>query len=125
MGAVESLRNSVLNKILNATDFATQVTHLSLHTADPGTTGADEVTGGSYARQAITFAAAASGSSASNVACTFTVMPACTVTHVGLWTAVSAGTYLWRGVMSVSKTLDAGDTLEFASGAITVPTTGA
>lgn len=125
MGAVESLRNSVLNKILNATNFTTQATHLSLHTADPGTTGASEVTGGSYARQAITFAAAAAGVSASNVVCTFAVMPAVTVTHVGLWTADVAGTYLWRGVMSVSKALDAGDTLEFASGAITVPTTGA
>lgn len=30
-----------------------RITHISLHTADPGTTGANEVTGGEYARIAV------------------------------------------------------------------------
>jgi hypothetical protein len=124
MGAVVSLRNAVLDKILRGTNFTTQATHISLHTADPSTTGANEVSGGSYARKAISFAVASAGESDSDAVVTFAGMPACTVTHVGLWTALSGGTYLWRGVLAVSKTLDAGDTIEFASGAVTVPTTG-
>lgn len=43
-----------------ADEQASRITHLSLHTATPGTTGASEATGGSpaYARKAVTFTAA-------------------------------------------------------------------
>jgi hypothetical protein len=45
--------------------------YLSLHTADPGTTGANEVSGGSYARQAITWNAASGGEQTSSDGQTF------------------------------------------------------
>ena len=48
---------------------------LSLHTTDPSTTGANEVTGGSYARQAITFGASSGGTATSTNGQTFTNMP--------------------------------------------------
>lgn len=68
------------NEMLDALD----VVSLSLHTAFPGATGANEVTGGSYARQAVTFGAAAAGvrtlSAASNVP-----VPATSVGWAGLW----------------------------------------
>lgn len=59
----------------------------SLHTADPGATGTNEVAGGSpaYARKAVTFNAAASASRALNANVEFDVPAGTTVTHVGYW----------------------------------------
>lgn len=55
-------------------------THASAHTDFPGSTGANEVTGGSpaYAQKAITINAASGGIRALNAAVAFDV-PACTV----------------------------------------------
>lgn len=71
------------------------VTHVSLHSGDPSTTGANELTGGSpaYARKAVTWAAAASGQRANSGAITFDVPAATTVLHLGLWDALSAGNF--------------------------------
>lgn len=62
---------------------------LSLHTAY-STTGANELTGGSYARQSITWAAAASRSKASTGNINVPVPAAATVAWIGIWN--SAGT---------------------------------
>lgn len=56
---------------------------LSLHTADPGGDGSNEVTGGSYARQALTWAGASSGSDSASA--TVPVPGGTTVSHVGFW----------------------------------------
>lgn len=75
---------------------ALAVTHVSLHTADPGDTGANEVAGGApaYARKAITIDAAAAGNRNSSTVPEFDVPAATTVTHVGFWTAAVAGVFL-------------------------------
>lgn len=68
------------------------VTHLSLHTGDPGTGGANEVAGGGYARQAVTWVL--SGSSRVSVgSAAFSVPAATTVLHVGFWSALTAGSF--------------------------------
>ena len=53
-----------------------------------------EVTGGSYARQAVTFGAAVDGTAESSSGITFSSMPAATVDGAGLYDAVSAGNLL-------------------------------
>lgn len=72
------------------------ITHISLHSGDPSTTGANELTGGSpaYARKAVTWNAAASGLRTQNGALVFDVPTGTTVYHVGFWTAITAGTFL-------------------------------
>lgn len=93
------LRNKELDTLDNVS-FAVATAYASLHNGNPGITGANEVTGGSYARQLVSLGAAASGASANDGAINFTGMPAVTtpgVTHVGLWDAVSAGNFLWAG----------------------------
>ena len=72
------------NSMLNGQTF----TLASLHTAFPGTTGANEVTGGApaYAQKAITINAASGGQRLLNAGVTFDV-PACTVKWVGFWNA--------------------------------------
>lgn len=83
-----SLTVAAKNTMLNALTIDTA----SLHTAFPGLTGANEVTGGSpaYARQAVTFGAAAGGTRALSAAVTFNV-PATTVRWFGFWVS---GTYV-------------------------------
>jgi hypothetical protein len=71
---------STKNAMLGGLTF----THASLHTAFPGTTGANEVTGGAYARKSITMNAPSGGQRLLNAAVTFDV-PASTIRWIGLW----------------------------------------
>ncbi len=86
---------------------AARLLFVSLHTGDPSTTGANEATGGSpaYARKALVFAAAASGTAAA-AEVTFDV-PAGTYTHFGTWSAVSAGTFRGGNALSASQVMGA------------------
>ena len=70
-----------------------RLVYISLHTADPSTTGASESTGGSpaYARKLAVWGASASGTSTA-AELTFD-LPASTVTHFGTWSALTAGTF--------------------------------
>lgn len=69
--------------------------YISLHTADPGTTGASEATGGSpaYARKQTTWSGGASDGSVTGSQVTFDA-PAGTYGYVGVWSASTAGTYV-------------------------------
>lgn len=69
--------------------------YVSLHSADPGDTGANEISGGSpaYSREVGALAAASSSSRALTVATEHDVPPSTTVAYVGLWSAASAGTF--------------------------------
>jgi hypothetical protein len=111
------------NTGLNAMFLPSTTYYLALFTSDPSTTGASgEVTGGSYARQAIAFGSASAGSQASTNAQTFTNMPveAGGVPYFGLFTASTSGTYLGGGLTSgLSGAISAGSTVTFAIGAVT------
>jgi len=70
------------------------VTHASLHSGHPGDAGANEISGGGYARVAVTFAAAAAGVRAQTGSADFAVPAGATVQYVGFWTALTGGTFL-------------------------------
>lgn len=78
----------------------------SLHTASPGTTGANEVFGGSpaYVRKAITWNAAALGNLDNNANPVFDVPAATTVTHFGVWSASTGGTFYGGDALSDPET---------------------
>lgn len=80
--------------------------YISLHTADPGTTGASEATGGSpaYARKQTTWSGGASDGTVAGSQVTFDV-PAGTYTHFGVWTAATGGTYIGGFALSASATV--------------------
>jgi len=88
MPLTDAGRNASLDGLAAVATFA------SLHTGDPSTTGANESTGGgpAYARKSITWAASATGTKANSAACLFDV-PASTIAYIGLWSAVTAGTF--------------------------------
>ena len=118
------LETKILDYVLRDTaDWAPATVYLALHTADPAedASGA-EVSGGSYARQACAFDAthATGGNTANTSAESFTGMPACTVTHIGIWDHESAGNLLFYTDVAASKTVASGDTISVAAGAVTV-----
>ncbi len=119
MARSTSLKNSIIDAICNHTPLDITLPYISLHTGDPGGTGAAEVTGGSYARQSASFGPANAGAASNDVAVDFVTMPACTVTHMGVWSAL-AGTWLWGGILTASKVVNAGDTFRFAIGNLTL-----
>jgi hypothetical protein len=73
--------------------LAAQAGFVSLHTGDPGTTGAAEMTGTGYARAAITWGASSAGAK-QGVAAKQTVPAGKTVAYLGLWSAATGGTFL-------------------------------
>jgi hypothetical protein len=117
------MRDGVLN-ILKGTTFTGVTTYVSLHTADPGLTGASEASGGSYARQTVTFGTIADGGSgrqmANTAAVTYTSMPSATITHVGLWDASSSGNFLYGDALTAQQVVNSGGTFEFPIGNLTV-----
>jgi hypothetical protein len=97
--------------------------YLALYTAAPSDSGGGtEVSTGGYARQSVTFDAASTpgGTTSNTNAPSFTASGANygTVTHVGIFDALTTGNLLWHGAMTASKTVNDGDTLEFAVGDI-------
>lgn len=101
----------------NAMLDAITAVYASLHSADPGSNGANELSGGSpaYARKACVFNAASAGSRALNANVTFDVPAGSTVAYVGYWDAL-AGSFV--GSDAVTSENYAGQ------GQYTVTTTG-
>lgn len=73
---------------------------ISLHTADPGTTGTAEATGGGYARKTTTWAGGASDGVVSGSQVEFDVATG-TYTHYGVW---NGSTFLWSEALTPQAT---------------------
>lgn len=111
--------NAALNG-LDGTGSTNTMTHVSLHTATPGTTGASEnANTGSYARQACSWNAAASSQKTNSSALTFSTAGSVAVTHFGTWNSVTygGGTYSIGGALGASVTATS---ITFAAGSITL-----
>jgi len=108
-GLSDSGRNAYLDGFTDAAVFA------SLHTADPGTAGTAEVSGGSYSREAITWGAASAGTVSSSAEIVFDV-PASTITFLGFWSASTAGTFYGSRALDTSQTYATDGTYTIASG---------
>jgi hypothetical protein len=102
------LTDATLNSL--GTSLGGLATHLSLHTADPGTTGTNESTAG---RQAVSWTVDADGDLTSGSKSFTGGASNGAVTHVGLWSASSGGTF--RGAFALT-----GDTTFNSAGAYTV-----
>lgn len=123
MDLSDYLKEAITKHLLGISAYSAPATiYVSLHTAAPSlTTGDNEVTGGSYARQAAAWEwDAVDVRGELNGAITFAGMPAVTVTHLGLWDASTAGNFLGRVAAAASKTVDAGDAIAVADNALTV-----
>jgi hypothetical protein len=111
MGMSTYLAGKVIDHILRNQAYTPVATvYLSLHTADPGLTGANEVTGGSYARQSIALTAASSSHTDNSGLLSFTLMPAVAspgVLFAGLWDAATVGNFFYGGPLTPATQLSA------------------
>lgn len=130
MDKTDFLEDAILNHVLrpgNAYTPASSI-ELALFTTLPGedATGGVEVSGGSYARQTVTFGAPVAGVVANVGAITFPQATADwgTILGVGLYEDVGAGgELLYFGTLSASKVVDNGDQLSFPNASLTVTET--
>ena len=118
------LENALINATLRNTSYTSpSVVYLGLYTSDP--TDADtgtEVTGGSYARQAITFGAPSNGVSTNSAAIEFPQATGNwgTIGWVGIEDALSGGNLLYHTALDASKTISTGDIFRIAIGSLSV-----
>jgi hypothetical protein len=91
------LENEILDHILGTGAYPMPSVFGALHSDHPGETGANEIIGGSLARQAIAFGAAAGGSASNSAQEEWDTTGAASGTayFVGLWDAVTLGNFLW------------------------------
>ncbi len=76
--------------------------YISLHSSDPGTTGANEIAG--LTRQQTTWGSSTSGT-ATGSQVTFATAPAGAYAWYGVWTAASGGVFRWGFQLSPGVTL--------------------
>jgi hypothetical protein len=103
----------------------TTTAYVSLHTADPGDTGANELSGGAYARLGpVTFANAGSNPTVASNSSVLTYAAATAawgmITHFGVWDAATVGNFRGSGALTTPKTVNSGDTARFAANALTI-----
>ena len=119
------LEGKIIEHVLRNVNYTRPTTvYLALYTTDPteANTGT-QVSGGSYARQAITFGAQVNGAVSNTSSVSFTGMPSATVTHVGILDASTGGNLLYYGALTTTVTVTTGSTVSFASSAVTVTET--
>ena len=118
------LENALINATLRNTSYTSpSVVYLGLYTSDP--TDADtgtEVSGGSYARQAITFGAPSNGVTSNTAAIEFPQATANwgTVGWIGIEDALTGGNLLYHSPLDASKTIQSGDIFKVAIGSLSV-----
>jgi hypothetical protein len=120
------LENALLNATLNGTTYTAPATvYVSLWTSDPTDAGSGtEVSGGSYARTAVSFATASgtSGNVLNDADVTFPTATASwgTVGWIGINDALTTGNLLYHTALDTSKTIDSGDIFKISTGNLSV-----
>lgn len=118
------LEDALVNHVFRNTALTSPTTvYVALFTAAPGEAGGGtEVSDGSYARQAITFAAPSNGTISNTGTITFPTATGSwgTVTDFAILDAASGGNMLMYSPLDASKTVGNGDTATFAGSALTV-----
>lgn len=96
-----ALNNTAL--ALMANELGDNVTHVALHTSSAE---GDEISGGSpaYERQSITWNTATAGNLDSSNTPVFDVPADTTITHIGLWSALTGGTFYGTTALAASET---------------------
>ena len=116
------LKSNIVKHVKGEASYTMPTTlYLALYTTDPTVADAGtEVTGGSYVRKAISFAAGSGGSAASNAAINFTSMPTTNVSHWGIRDASSGGNLLYFGNFDIVQAITSGQTFTINSGNVVI-----
>ena len=118
------LENALINAILRNTTYTSPATvYVSLWTSDPTDAGSGtEVSGGSYARTAVTFGSPSNGVTTNNADVTFPTATASwgVVGWIGINDAVTSGNLLYHSPLDTSKVIDSGDIFKIITGNLSV-----
>ena len=118
------LENAIINATLRNTTYTSVATvYVSLWTTDPTDAGSGtEVSGGSYARTAVTFAAPSNGVTTNSADVTFPTATGTwgTIGWIGINDALSSGNLLYHTALDTSKTVTSGDIFKITTGNLSV-----
>mgnify|MGYP007090087146 CR=1 FL=1 len=118
------LEDKLLDHVLRNVSYTSPTTsYVGLFTAAPtDTLSGTEVSGGSYARQVLSVTTASEGIVTSSGDVNFPQATASwgTVSHVGVFDALSSGNLLMYTPLTTSKTIESGDILKISSGNLSV-----
>lgn len=118
------LENALINATLRNTTYTSPATvYVGLFTSDPtdANTGT-EVSGGSYARTAVTFGAPSNGVTTNSAAVEFPQATGTwgTVGWIGILDAATSGNLLYHTALDTSKTISSGDIFKISIGNLSV-----
>ena len=123
-GFSDFLENEILDHIFNGSAYSSPSKYVALFTAAPSDAGGGtEVSGTGYARKLHSaWAAASSGQTSNTGAITFAAAEASwgTVTHFGIFDALTNGNLLAWGAVGTQKAVTSGDVVSFADGTLTI-----
>ncbi len=118
------LENAIINATLRNTTYTSVATvYVSLWTSDPTDAGSGtEVSGGSYARTSVTFAAPSNGVTTNNADVTFPTATGSwgTVGWIGINDSTSGPNLLYHSPLDTAKTIDSGDIFKITTGNLSV-----
>jgi hypothetical protein len=118
------LEDKLINQVLRNTAYSPSVTiYVGLFTSDPtDANSGSEASGGSYARQSLSFDAPSNGVTANSSDVAFPVATASwgTITHLGLFDAATSGNLLLHGALNTARTINIDNQIVFLAGEITV-----
>jgi len=118
------LEDALINATLRNTSYTSPTTvYVGLFTSDPTDAGSGtEVSGGSYARTAVTFGAPSNGTSTNSAAVEFPQATGNwgTVGWIGIHDAATSGNLMYHTALDVSKTISTGDIFKIAIGSLSV-----
>ena len=118
------LEDALINATLRNTSYTSPSTvYLGLFTSDPtDANSGTEVSGGSYARQSITFGAPSNGVTSNTAAIEFPQATGSwgTVGWIGIMDSLTTGNLLYHTALDASKTIASGDIFKIAIGSLSV-----
>jgi len=127
-GKSDYLENKILDFLLGGVSYTPPATvYIALFTVAPTDAGGGtEVSGGGYARVAVAnnttnFPAATNGTKSNGTTITFPTATADwgTIVAVGIYDAATNGNLLFWANLTTARTVQSGDTAQFAVGALT------
>ena len=122
-GYSTSFANGQLGVLAGTAPTTYSTVYIELHTAAPGSAGTTSVSVGSTTRASATFGTASGGSISLSTQPTWTNGGTSeTITDIAVWSAATAGTFLFSAALSSSKAWASGDTLQLSSLTVSITT---
>lgn len=114
VGLASGTANSYLNVYRNTAYAAVANVFVKLHIGDPGSAGTANASGVTT-RNEVTWNAPSAGSMPLLALASYSMTGSETISHISLWTASTAGTFLQSAALTASVPVINGSTLSFSS----------